>query len=117
MVSTFELADNVVGIIIDSDLDQELIERVQAKIRDKIDDYGEINIFFEIKRGTKFGFKAFLDQMTFNLNHTRSFRKIAVVSDLDWLRTSMFIKDIIVETNIRSFSNNERLEALAWIAE
>ena len=117
MISTFELADNVVGIIIDSDLDQKLIERVQAKIREKIEDYGAINIFFEIKKGSKFGFKAFLDQMTFNLNHTRSFRKIAVVSDLEWLKASMFIKDIMVGTDIQSFSNNERLEALAWIAE
>jgi len=117
MVSTFELAENVVGIIIDTDLDEELIERVQAKILNKIEGHGEISVFFEIKRGSKFGFKAFLEQMTFNLNHTSNFRKIAVVSDLDWLRNSMFIKDLIVPTDIKSFTNEERLTALAWIAE
>jgi hypothetical protein len=117
MVSTFEFAENVLGIIIDSDLDEELIERVQAKILDKLQGQEEISFFFEIKRGSKFGFKAFLEQMTFNLNHTRSFRKIAVVSDLDWLRNSMFIKDLIMPTDIKSFRNEERLTALAWISE
>lgn len=117
MVSTFELAENVVGIIIDTDLDEELIERVQAKILNKIEGHEEISIFFEIKCGNKFGFKAFLEQMAFNLNHTRSFRKIAVVSDLDWLRNSLFVKDLIMSTDIKSFPSEERLTALAWIAE
>lgn len=117
MVSTFELAENVVGIMIDSDLDKDLIESVQAKILDKMEDHEEISIFFEIKKGSKVSFMAFVDQMKFNVNHTKSFKKIAVVSDLHWLRNSMFIKDLIMATDIRSFSNKERLEALAWIAE
>ncbi len=117
MVSTFEFAENVVGIMIDSDLDQDLIKDIQAKVLDKLVDHEEISLFFEIKKGNKISFLAFINQMNFNLNHTRSFNKIAVVSDLEWLRNSMFIKNLIMATDIKSFSNEERLDGLAWIAE
>lgn len=117
MVSSFEFAENVVGIMIDSDLDQELIESVQARILGKLEDHDKISLFFEIRHGSKMTFTAFVNQMNFNLHHTKSFRKIAVVSDLHWLRNSMVVKNIFMATDIKSFSNKERLEALSWITQ
>ncbi|MDT0691453.1 STAS/SEC14 domain-containing protein [Salegentibacter sp. F188] len=117
MVSRFELADNVVGILIESDLNVELINKVQTLILEKIDAHDEIHLFFEIRSGNEVTFKAFLNQMMFNFNNTEKFSKVAVVTDLDWIKNSMIIKDALLPTDIAHFSNKDRLNALAWISQ
>ena len=117
MVSTFEFADNVVGVVVDSSLDNELMESLQAKICEKFKIHEQINLFFEIKGGNKMTFIAFLNQMKFNVDHSGKFHKVALVTDLIWLQNSMIVKDFIMSADIRSFSNEERMEALSWIAQ
>ena len=82
MVSSFELADNVVGILIESDVNEELINKVQAMISEKFEVHKEINLFLEIRKGNKVSFMAFLSQVKFHFNKTRRLNKIAVVTDL-----------------------------------
>jgi hypothetical protein len=117
MVSSFELADNVVGILIESDVDEKLIDKVHAMILEKLSVHEEINLFFEIRRGNEVSFKAFLNQMKFNFRNIGKFNKIAVVTDLGWIRNSMIIKDALMPADIADFSNNDRLNALAWISQ
>ena len=116
MVSTFKFADNVIGVVVDSSLDNELMEELQARICEKFKVHDEINLFFEIREGNKMTLIAFLSQMKFNVDHAGKFNKVALVTDLNWLQNSMVIKDFIMAANIESFSNEERLEALSWIA-
>ena len=117
MISTFEFADNTVGVMVDSSLDNELMEDLQAKIREKLRIHDEINLFFEIRKGNKMSFKAFLNQMKFNVDHAGQFNKVAVVTDLDWLQNSMVLKDFIMSADIKSFPNQDRIKALSWIAQ
>lgn len=116
MVSTFEFADNVVGIIVDSSLDEELMEKLQRQIYRKFEIHDEINLFFEIKEGNKMTFRAFLDQMKFNVKYDKKFNKVALVTDHKWLHNSMAVKDLLMTAEIKSFTNKERMEALFWIS-
>lgn len=116
MISTFEFADNVVGIIVDSSLDEELMKKLQRHICKKFESHDEVNLFFEIKEGNKMTFKAFIDQMKFNVDYDGKFNKVALVTDLKWLHNSMAVKDFIMSADIKSFTNEERLKALSWIS-
>lgn len=83
----------------------------------KLKEHDKINLFFEIRQGNKMSVTAFLNELNYNLRHTRSFHKLAMVTDLDWIKNAMVLKDVFMATDIRTFSNEERLNALNWIAE
>jgi hypothetical protein len=117
MVSNFEFADNVVGIMVSKAVDKKLVEEVQAMIKAKLEVHEKLNLFFEIESGTHISFKAFVDQVKFNVDYAGRFEKIAVVTNLTWMHTGLAMKDLIMAANIKSFKPGERLEALAWIAE
>jgi len=48
MVSTFELADNIVGIMIKSDVDLKVVDEVHAEILKRILEHKRINLYVEI---------------------------------------------------------------------
>ena len=116
MISNFEFAENVVGIIIDTDIGEELIREAQCKIDEKLKGHEKINLFFEIRRGNKMTLKAFINQMGFNVSHNNRFNKIAVVTDINWLQNSLTIKDLLVAAEIKTFCPGDRMNALGWIA-
>ena len=116
MVSSFEFAENVVGIIIDSDVNDKLMAKIQKDIKEKMKCHHTINLFFEIRSGIDVSLPAFIHQMVFNFNIKERFKKIAVVTDLQWLKASMLIKNLLTESEIEIYSTNSRMEALEWIS-
>lgn len=116
MYSTFEFADHVVGILINDDVDKKLIGELHKLIAQKIKDHGRINLFVEITASEKVSFQAFMKDLSFKIKHSGDFQKIAVVTDLEWFRAYTGLKDLFLDAEVRSFTNNERLEAINWIS-
>ena len=116
MVSTFEFADNVVGIMIDSNLDEDLMREVHQVVSLKLEEHKKINLFFELQSGNKMSVLAMLKDLNFKFNHLGQFNKITIVTDLFWLQHAMAIKDIVMPAEISIFSSKERVEGLDWIA-
>ncbi|MDT0641317.1 STAS/SEC14 domain-containing protein [Zunongwangia sp. F363] len=117
MLQTFNLAENVIGIIIDSYVDEDLTESLQQEVLEKMKKFGKINLFLEIRKGRELSVKAFFKNAHFNIEHSNGFNKVAVVSDLTWLKGAMVFKDILTEAKIETFPNSERLKALSWISQ
>lgn len=117
MVSTFEFADNIVGIMIKSDLDLDAIEEVHNEISKRILEHKKINLYVEIESGATFSLPAVLKDLTFKFKNSNKFKKIAVVTDMNWLQNLMEIKDLLMDAEIQSFNVENRLNAISWIAE
>ncbi|MEP6946636.1 MAG: STAS/SEC14 domain-containing protein [Acidobacteriota bacterium] len=64
----------------------------------------------------KFDFGAMWDDAKVGLNHLTSFEKVAVVTDVDWIRFGLKVFAIVVPGEVRLFNNAELSEAKAWIA-
>ena len=73
MVSTFEFSENVVGIMIDSNVDDELLEEVHTFIEDKFVKDDKINLLVEIKPGVDIPVIIVLKDLLFKLSHNRCF--------------------------------------------
>ena len=117
MVSTFEFSKNVVGILIDSDVNAQLIEEVQEVINDRLQENETINLLIEIRPENKISFNALIKDLKFKAEHAKKFKKIAVVTDLNWFQNVMEIKDLLMEAEVKSFEPKYRLKAMSWIAE
>ena len=117
MISSFKFADHVVGILIESNLNDELVNKVHAIILEGLKENKKINLFIEIRTGSTISLAAFLKDQVFILKHAGQFQKIALVTDLVWFQNIMAVKDLMMEAEIRSFSNRNRMEAITWIAQ
>jgi hypothetical protein len=117
MISTFELSNHVVGLIIDKDIEEGSFEEVHRIILERISEFGKINIFCEIAPKKNIPYKCFLEELKFKYENSKSIDKFAIVTDLTWLRAAMNINDLLVNTHIRPFKIKDRLEAIQWISE
>ncbi|MDT0675482.1 STAS/SEC14 domain-containing protein [Autumnicola musiva] len=117
MLDTFSFADHIVGVIIDSHLDKDTTESLQQKLLEKLKKHQRVNLFVEVQKESEISADAFIKNMQFNFKHIGEFHKIAIVSDINWLKGAMSLKDIVVEANIETFPHKDRLKALNWISE
>lgn len=117
MISTFEFADHVVGFLVNDDVDKELIEKIHEAIETKFNEHTRINLFVEIAEGTQLSFAALLKDIAFKSKNKGEFGKIAIVTDLEWFKAYCSMKDILMDAEVRSFSNEDRLEAINWISQ
>lgn len=117
MISTFELSDNVVGLIIDENVESQGLEEIHKIILEKIDKFGKINIFCELSEGKNVAFQCVLDELKFKYDNSQNINKFAIVTNISWLRATMGMNDFIVHTDIRSFEIKDRMKAIQWISE
>jgi hypothetical protein len=117
MISTFEFADNVAGILIKEDLTSEIMEQVHQLILEQVNFDEKINLYVEIEDGLHVSMPAFFKDVTFKFKNSAKFNKIAVVTNLDWFQNMMEIKDLLMDADVKSFTIENRLKAISWIAE
>tara|TARA_R100000687_G_C6450545_1_gene165057 strand:+ start:226 stop:465 length:240 start_codon:yes stop_codon:yes gene_type:complete len=60
---------------------------------------------------------AMMDDTVFGLSHLRDFAKIAVVSDIGWLRNSVAMFAHFAPIPVRLFPADQTDEALTWLTE
>ncbi len=117
MISSFEFADNVVGIIIERDVDKKMLEGVHDLLRKKFKQSAVINLYLEIKPGVKIPVPLLVKDLIFQLRHKGKFNKLAIVTNQDLLRNIMKFRDLVLEAEVEVFTQKNRIKAMNWIAE
>lgn len=117
MISTFEFSENVVGLIVDSDLDEATTKQLNRQIEKKIEEYGKINLFVELKKDKTISLLGMIKSLSFKLRNAKHFGKIALVAEVGWFKNLMEINDYFLDTEIATFSNEDRVKAIYWISE
>ncbi len=117
MISTFEFSKNIVGILIKTDMDVTSIEEVHEVILERLKDHEKISLYVEIEAGVHLSVQAFFKGLVFKYENAEKFKKIAVVTDLNWFQNIMEIKDLLMDAEVKSFKIENRLKAINCIAE
>ncbi|SDR70350.1 SpoIIAA-like [Gillisia sp. Hel1_33_143] len=117
MISKFEFSEQVVGILVDSDIDTKTLDEIHEEILNKLDSHPTINLFVKITEGHSISLINILKDLIFKLDHAKHFSKIAMVSDLKRMSSAMIFKDLVMKADVRAFENQERMEAMNWISE
>lgn len=66
---------------------------------------------------TRFTTTALWDDARLGFHHLHDFRRVAVVTDVDWLKPMVAAAAKIVDAELRIFANEELESARAWLAE
>jgi hypothetical protein len=78
------------------------------------------NIRFLYQLGDEFtGFdaKAMWDDAKVGLQHLTSWERVAIVTDLGWIRTALKVFGFAMPCQIRGFNNSELAKARQWLSE
>lgn len=97
MLSSFEFADHVVGILIQSNMDQNVFREVRRLIKAKIAEFQKINLFLEIEKGHEISMLAVVKHLKFSVEYADLFKKIAVVTEKGSFKNALMIKDLLID--------------------
>jgi|SRR5688572_13945779 len=116
MLSTFSLADNIIGFIIDGSYDEDAVEIIQAEVNGKLEIYEKVSFYVEDTVNADISLKAILKSLPFKIKTGNRFEKVAVVTDRKWIQFLSTLERLFFNAEIRIFSTDQRLTALQWIS-
>lgn len=117
MFSDFSFSDDTVGFLIEGDFNTELSLELHARILQKLKEYDRINLYLEDSNIENFSLDAVFEDIRFKVRNAERFNKVALVSDRRWIKLCAALEGVFTGMNIKSFSTDDRLKAMSWIAE
>jgi hypothetical protein len=114
-----DLPDHVLGFtakgtVTANDYESVLIPAVEAMFSRQ----GKVRLFYHL--GEDFSgieSAAAWDDAQLGLKHLTGWEKIALVSDVDWIRWAVMIFGLAIPGHVRVFHNHDLAEAKRWVSE
>ncbi|OAD91682.1 hypothetical protein A7A78_11665 [Aequorivita soesokkakensis] len=116
MLSTFSLADNIIGFIVDGPYDEHAVEKIQSEVNEKLEVYEKVSLYIEDTVNADISLKAILKSLPFKIKTGNRFERVAVVTDRKWLQVISNLEKLFFNAELRLFSSQQRLEAIQWIS-
>jgi hypothetical protein len=113
-----DLPDHVMGFTAKSKVtgaDYETV--IIPQVEKKLEKYKKLDLLYHL--GDEFsGFEAeaMWDDAKVGLMHLTSWRKIAIVSDVGWLRASAKVFGFVMPAHVKVFCNSELDKAKEWVS-
>ena len=117
MKETFSFSENVVGYMIQTELDQETMDDILSKVKDRLKIVSPICLYLEDETNEGISVGGFLKALEFHFSHSRDLDRVAIVTDDTLFRKSMEFKDIVVPANLKTFKRSERVQAMNWVMQ
>jgi hypothetical protein len=114
-----DLPDHVIGItakgkVTSADYESVIIPLVEEKLKK----HAKINLLYHI--GHEFSgmeAEAMWEDTKVGLRHFKSWEKIAVVSEIDWIRWAVNIFGLAMPGHVKVFANDQLAAARKWVSE
>ncbi|GAB5399049.1 MAG: hypothetical protein Aureis2KO_06340 [Aureisphaera sp.] len=116
MFSGFSFAQDTIGYIIDGKMNTEAINALRAQILEKFEEHDKINLYLEDAGIESFSLNAVFIATLFPIEHAGRFNKIALVTDRKWIHLLGNLDTLVAKVNIKNFTTEKRMDAMAWIA-
>lgn len=81
----------------------------------KIKFEGPVDLYFDLRQMADFTLDVAWEELVFSRSHANDFKRIAVVTDSQWVTWSAWLSQIFVHADMRIF--DDELEARAWLSE
>ena len=104
------------GIMVDKDVSKDYLDEIHGIVEEKLKEHDSINLFCEIMPDNSVPLKFLIENMKFKFDHSEQIQKLAMVTDLAWVRGFMDVDNFFVSTEVKSFELKDRLEAIQWIS-
>lgn len=117
MDKSFEFSKNVMGFLVNNEIDQEKIEEILSEIKGRIKMVSPICLYVEDESNEGISLAAFFKALGFHYSHSKDLDKIAIVTNDKKFQATMGMKDKIVPAKVKVFEKERRLEAMNWVVQ
>ena len=113
------LPENVIGFnakaqVTGKDYEKILIPLVEEKLKK----FAKLNLLYHLgDEFEKFEPRAMWDDTKVGLMHLCSWNKIAVVTDVSWIRGTSKVFSLMIPAHVKIFANKDLDEAVRWVSE
>jgi len=77
--------------------------------------HGQVDLLFDLREMAGFTLDVAWEEIKFSRAHPHDFRRIAVLTDSEWVTWSAWLSQLFVEADIQVFSDEP--DARAWLGE
>lgn len=117
MNSSFELSDNVIGVVLEEKMDKKKVREIREMVKDRLEKFSWVSLYLEDRYDKGTTLKAFLKDFIYELSNSEPLLKIAVVTEKRRFKLLSGIKDSFLQSNVQSFDKKERTKAMNWLME
>ncbi len=107
--------DDVVAVRISGELTKDDYERLTPLIEQKIQEHGNIKMFFEMEDVENVDYGAMWEELKFDARNSDKISKVAVVGDRSSESLLTRIKNNLTTAETKFFNREDRDAALKWI--
>ena len=113
------LPENVIGftargVVTGADYESVLIPAVEKMLADR----KNVRLLYHLGDDFKgFDAEAIWNDAKVGMQHLTSWERVAVVTDVGWIRTTMKAFGFVLPGHVKVYSNNKLTEALKWLSE
>lgn len=87
-------------------------------VEEKLKKFSRIRLLYCLGSDfTGYDMEAMLDDAKIGFKHLKSWERIALVTDIEWVRKAVHLFAFTMPTEVRLFKNNELSDAKKWMAE
>ena len=113
MIST-DHKDNLVAVTVFGEFTLADYREFEELVNYKVQFVGSVDLLFDLREMAGFTLDVAWEEIKFSREHAQDFRRIAILTEDQWITWSAWISQLFVEAEVQVFSSNE--DARAWIA-
>lgn len=112
-----DLPDDIVGVTAEGKITGEDYEKILIPtVEEKLKYLDGIKLIYNLSDSyTGYEFEAVIDDTKFGLKHLASFKKIAFVSDHEFMNSALRLFGYMIPCEVKIFSNSELSDAKDWV--
>jgi len=114
-----ELPDNVLGFEARGEVTRAEYKTIlMPAVENMLCRYGSVRFLYHLgDKFTEFDARAIWDDAKVGLQHINVWERVAVVTDVGWIRMAMKLFGIFVPGHVRILGNDEFAEARQWVSD
>ncbi|HRO37376.1 STAS/SEC14 domain-containing protein [Thauera sp.] len=113
MIST-ESTDKLVSLVVFGEFTLADYKEFEDVVNYRIQFNGPVDLLFDLRQMAGFTLDVAWEEIKFSRKHAGDFRRIAVLTDDQWLTWSAWVSQLFVTAEVKVFDDED--EARAWIA-
>lgn len=107
------LGFNASGTVTGRDYETILIPAVEEKLKK----HKQISLLYHLGKDFEgFEAEAMWDDMKVGLHHITAWKRIAVITDVDWIRTATKVMGFVMPATVRVFTTEQADDARTWVS-
>ena len=107
--------DNIVELTIFGKITEDDLTRVTALLSDDIKKHGKLKLLEEIRTFNGIDPIALWKDIQFSVQHINDFSHVAVIADVEWVRTISTAVDNLLSAQVKAFNQSQIETARTWL--